>query len=349
VPKKPKKPEDHEKPKHEKPGKHKHPHEKHSVGKTIRKMLHHAKASKKEYLVKENLRPNDTYIESINMAGIFTVPYAKGDSVAVHIIRSSDMYDYPESPELYRCMFNRKGCVSDKVNKSLSFELSAGELPRINGWNSKGSFQFSLYSQAKDLKQIGGVVVGMRVCVGKNVSLATCRSRFTRVCYHGKQSSVMEVCICDKGYTGRFCEEKTTPPKTWEDEAMDEFECVFEIIAGIVSFIVGLIFLVVIFVLICGCCACLRACCRRHVCRRGAVIRNRNLPVPPPPYAYRPLDVPPPPPPPPMEGQVYDVNNGIEMSVIPAARNPNPIYVMPPLAPVKQVPVFVTPPPAPKN
>jgi len=305
------------------------------------------------------LYPNTTYTVGFSyMTHFFNVPYAEGDSIAVHIVRTSEKYSTKKTPVLTRCVMTpgKKGriCENDKKGDSLSFVVTADEL-RKNWFNS---FEFSMFTTTYD----SGVNVGLYVCVGENATLETCGTPSALDCVNGVPSQVMNVCICNKNFTGLNCEEKATgnsdaPSWNWSwtwDSEMDAFFDVFDAIACVISFISFVITFVIILLSIAACCAFLRACCMQYRQQRGRVVRNNNSRLPPPPaYQYHPLNVvpPPPPPPPPMPGQCYDVRNGnaIEMSTLPVARNANPIYVMPPLAPVKQVPVYVQPPPAPKN
>jgi len=308
--------------------------------------------------VSETLHPGKTYLETIKSAGpipcggAFSVPYTTGDSIAVHIVHASDLYD--QKTELKRCNMADRKCVKENGTESLSFEVSAEELGYLpeSPYKFKEYYAFTVFSAGMNRTSTTGAVVGFYVCVGKNVTLQTCSTKCTKKCgAHGTRSDVMDVCVCDEGYTGRRCQTKTEPAPDWIGSSFfDEFSEVFEIISCIFSFIFSVIFFVVIFMILLCCCGCLRACCIHCREKRGRVCRRS---VPPPPaynYNYQPLNVPPPPPPP-MEGQVYSVPDckAIEMSTLPAARTANPVYIMPPLAPVKQVPVFIQPPAAPKN
>jgi len=305
------------------------------------------------------LYPNVTYlktiqrsIKSLKVGSAFSVSYKKGDSIAVQIVHTSDTFLGKESPVLTRCSFSREACVSESKFKNLSFEVSAAELEKTSMKKFNSQYIFALFAMTKEEV---GANVGIYVCVGKNASLANCKAPCTRNCgLHGTRSDVMNVCVCEKGYNGIGCDFKAgSAPNIWSDSFFDEFNGVLDAVACVISVVMSIIFFVVVFLIICTCCACLHACCMECRRKRGRVINNNRRAVPPPPaYAYHPLGVPPPPPPPPMQqGQYYDINNGnaIEMSTMPVARNANPVYIMPPLAPVKQVPVFIQPPPAPKN
>jgi len=294
------------------------------------------------------LVPNQTFVETIQYASLFTVPFEEGDSIAVQIVRSSDLYSFDddETPTLYRCDLRKKGCVSE----NLSFEVSADVLKRYR----RSGYPFTLTTYSS---HVTGVIVGLYVCVGENASLETCIApAITADCTHGKPSDVMDICICEKGYTGSDCSEQTSDP-TWEYDS--EMDAAFEVIGCVLSIIFNIVFFTIVGTMVVCCCSLCCSCCRRRSCQNGRVVHNCNnvrAVPPPPPYvragAYHPLSVAPPPPPPPMQQNTpYDPYNGkaIEMTTLPASRVANPVFIMPPLAPVNQVPVFVQPPPAPKN
>jgi len=297
------------------------------------------------------ITPGVTYEQTVDFFNVYTVPFSQGDNIAVHIVRSSDAYN-SQTPNLRLCRQLSARCFDDSKNNSLSFELTSSDLARAY---RRGSFQFSLSTAGMNMNS--AVVVGIYACVGPNASLATCKGEGTKTCVNGKRSDVMNVCICDKGYTGSVCDtEASDPPKT-EFYSFEEFDALFDFICGIISFVCSIVFFIILITIISFCCICIRGCCCRHH-RRGAVMNRRAVP-PPPPYpggAYHPINVVPPPPPPPMRpppppppmaAPQYYAGNAIEMAVLPASKVPSPVYIMPPLAPVKQVPVFVQPPAAP--
>lgn len=315
-------------------------------------------AKKDSSSFKTAILPGKTYYQNIDMMSVFTIPFKKGETIAVQIVRSSDLYDFgTKSPILRRCGGAIK-CAEDKNNNSLSFEVT----PKVPAKKGHGINQYE-FSLTTTHSLNSGVAVGIYVCVGKNASLATCydKNASSRNCSNGSPSKVANVCICDKGYTGINCSKEALPaPKYDYDSVFDEHEAILRLMCYIVAGVIKFVLFIVIIIIIASCCTALRLCCIRRRRRNGTVVRNgvvRSMP-PPPPYvragAYHPLNIPPPPPPPPpMErGQRYDAydKNAIEMTTLPAARaaNPNPVFIMPPLAPVRTVPVFVQA-PVPKN
>jgi len=299
--------------------------------------------------MRTTLLPGVDYQKTVNWVEFYSIPFSEGDNIAVQVVRAYDSYDSrDDSPVLRLCRFSSKDCDTDKKNKTLSFEVSSESLSKI--MKKTGSYYFSLSTQSSSFS---GVSVGFYVCVGKNASLATCKSPSNRTCVNGAPSKLANVCVCKKGYSGLTCAESANPAPEWNfDSNFDEFEIVFDFISLVVSLVSSIIFFIIIIVVIYVCCAVLRqCCCRRRNQRTGRVVGRNTASVAPPPYpagAYHPLSVVPPPPPPQMPA--YD-NKSIEMTTMPAATNANPVYIMPPLAPVRQVPVvpvFVQP-PAPKN
>lgn len=298
------------------------------------------------------ITPGVTLEKTIDFADIFTIPFNDNDAIAVRIVRSSDAYNYKtQSPRLRLCRQLRARCDDDSKNNSLSFEISASELSKVY---KKNTFQFSLSALGGNMNS--GVVVGIYACVGPDASLATCKGACSKTCEHGMPSNVMNVCVCEKGYTGSYCDTKSVDPTNPEFYSnFEELDALFDFICGVISFVCSIVFFIVLITIISFCCCIIRGCCCRHR-RNGTVVPRHQRPVPPPPAypggGYRPLGMmpppPPPPPPPPMQPPQYYPVNGIEMAVLPAAKTPNPVYIMPPLAPVRQVPVFVQP-PAPKN
>jgi len=303
----------------------------------------------------------DTITEKVVMWGeLFKIPVTKGDAVAVQIVRSSDMYisEDGRSPRLSLCRWEARSCVSD--DNSLSFEADASTVEKVL-MKANGTYDFTIATLgAKNT----GVVVDFYVCVGKDASLATCRTPVSISCQNGgKPAEVMDVCVCPKRYTGKHCENLTTKaPTVWE---YSEFEEMRNAVRHACCVFFHIMFFAILFSCVC-CCCCIRACKKRRMANRGRVVCNRNVnvqnnaqsrpPVPPPAYmagGYPVYMVPPPPPPPaPVQAPIpqphrYDPYEGVELATMPA-RPANPVFIMPPLAPVKQVPVYVRP-PAPKN
>jgi len=310
------------------------------------------------------LLPRNLTEKTINWGELFFVDVPEGESLAVQIVRTSDKYVAEDGryPSLQLCRCGKKNnCVTDEKNNSLSFFVSADEMKYMKR-KEKGIYPFSLNTgKAKT----SGVVVSLYACVGKNVSLETCRTPVTIQCVNGKPSDVLNVCVCSKNYTGKYCNYRASKaPEAWDyDSNFNEISRAVRIVCAIATHVMIFVF---VLVLIC-CCCCLRACCCRRKANRGRVMPNRpaprlNLPPPPPymPGGYHPIGFAPPPPPPPMPRAQppppppppthrYNPYEGIELSTMPA-KVATPVYVMPPLAPVKQIPVYVlSAPPAPKN
>jgi len=350
-----------------------------------RKMKHdHTKSRGDHHMT--TLTSNTLTEKNIIWGELFSIEVPDGQSLAVQIVRTSNIYraDDGRYPTLTLCRPEARSCVNDDNGRSLSFEVDAATLKKY--FRKSHTFDFTLSTSRSSTT---GVAVGVYACVGKNASLETCHTPVNINCYHGKASDVMNVCICDKGYTGKNCGKYAeSAPPVWEmDSTFDDVENVFGMVCCIVFNALFFAFLIVTVV----CCVCVRCCTRA---RRQTVV---NQPVAVPavqpivqpvmpayyPGGYRPLSVVPPPPPPLMprpqfqpqpqyrpqpqpqyrpqpqpqyrpqpqpqpQTHRYNPYEDIELNTLPA-RNPNPAVVMPPLAPVKQVPVFVRPPPAPRN
>jgi len=311
-----------------------------------------------------NLSPDVVFEKTVSWGEYFSIDVPKGDSLAIQVVRASDAYTYEDgqSHRLSLCRYvnsSKTKCVNDETDNTLSFEVDAKTLQSIS---RKNRYEFTLATSGSKL--FAGAVVYIYACVGENASLATCRTNTTVDCVNGKPSDVIDCCICDKGYTGRTCARVAPKSNNWENDS--EFEQIGEAIMALLGIIINIGFFITFVVLIC-CCVCVRGFCRRRrMANRGRVVSNvtpgrpQQVP-PPPPYftGYHPLSVVPPPPPPPMPVPIsqprpapsydpYASAEGIELATIPA-RNSGAVYIMPPLAPVKQVPVFVQPPSAPKN
>jgi len=307
------------------------------------------------------LSPETLTEMEIKWGNYFSVEASKGDAIAVQIVRHANTYTAEDGhyPRLSVCRWESRSCTNDEDGKSLSFEADADTVAKV--LRKTNTFDFSVSSFNS---QMIGVIVDMYVCVGPNASLATCRTPVTVECEHGQPSDVLDVCICEDGYNGNTCNMVApTAPEEWDYESqVHEFA---SMVAHIICFFLNFVFFVGLILLIFSC-ICIRACLRSRA-NRGRVVNRapavaaavppRAMPIPPPPpppyyaNAYRPLSaVPPPPPPPPPMSQPPRRNpyEGVEMSVLPP-RPATTVVVMPPLAPVKQVPVYIRPPPAPKN
>jgi len=297
------------------------------------------------------LKPGETTLENVTVIPkVFEISVKKGDAIAVQIVHASDLHISSETPvlSLTRMARHRYDCrTNDQGGRNISFEVPAEELETFMH-ESKDDLTYSFTLDTMRSPRAGGVSVGLLVCVGPNATLESCVVPSSLDCVNGTRSTVMDVCVCEKGFTNTTCNViAELAPYYYDtgsfDNDVEDFIRPFFIIFFFV------IFGTVTFVLICTCCCIIGACCcYKSAGKNGTVVNRRPAANLPPAYAYRPLgSVPPPPPPPAHTSQSY--GKAIEMTTLPASTTVNPVFVMPPLAPVRQVPVFVRPPQAPKN
>jgi len=332
------------------------PHHHHDRNEDLHGIFQSLKDKEKDghYPFKFSVKPGVTFVENVSVVPkVFEVSVSEGDALAVQIEHVSDLSFCskcgPSVISLTRMSSDRSSYrTNDRNGKSLSFEVSADELSRF----AKGSSDALTYSFSLDTLQTpryGGARVGLLVCVGPEASLATCVSPCTLQCTRGAStpSKVMDVCVCYYGYVNDTCNVYNQNYTSYIDYDGDTDDSVKA-------------FLMIFFFTLCGIVSCIAcSCCCLVVCacfaRRSSTKKGRVVSASQPPsgmtnpYAYHPLGVSgvPPPPPPPTSSQpsqpTQPVGQAIEMTTLPASSSVNPVFVMPPLAPVRQVPVFVKP------
>ena len=309
------------------------------------------------------LRPGRVYTASVAESSAYAVAVNDGDAVAVQIERTSYRRVVAgESLPRVRVCHGRGGgnCAYESHNGTLSFAYTAAQARRY-ARPTAGAGRAVTFSLDRTTPGTSAAVAVM-VCVGPNASLAQCRSACTLNCSHGAPSTLLNACVCAPGYTGVYCGQETTnyTRHDFDSEFADEIEFIAFIIAFVVWSVMAVLMAAFVVAMVAVVCVLFRACCCcGSSVHRGRVLGRRSTataansnqnsssrPVPPPPYpagAYHPLSVVPPPPPPPAPLPVP--NNAVEMARFPAS---TPIYIVPPPAPVRDIPVYPQR-PAPKN